>query len=35
LGGFSSLEDMGTTLELAGDLVEGLRGVVVFLPRRR
>ena len=35
VGGFSSLEDMGETLELAGDVVEGLRGEVVFLPRVR
>ena len=32
--GFSSLEDMGETLDLDGGLVEGLRGRVVFLPRR-
>lgn len=31
--GFSSLEDLGTTLDLAGDLVEGLREQAVFLPR--
>jgi len=31
--GFSSLEDMGMTLDLPGDLVEGLRGRLVFLPR--
>jgi hypothetical protein len=33
LGGFSSLEDMGETLDLAGNTVEGLRGACVFLPR--
>jgi DNA uptake protein ComE-like DNA-binding protein len=32
-GGFSSLEDLGLVLDLPGDLVEGLRGRVVFLPR--
>jgi DNA uptake protein ComE-like DNA-binding protein len=31
--GFSSLEDLGMTLELDGGLVEDLRGRVVFLPR--
>jgi DNA uptake protein ComE-like DNA-binding protein len=31
--GFSSLEDLGATLDLDGDLVEQLRGRVVFLPR--
>ncbi len=31
--GFSSLEDLGATLDLDGDLVERLRGLVVFLPR--
>ena len=31
--GFSSLEDMGTVLDLPGDLVERLRDHVVFLPR--
>jgi DNA uptake protein ComE-like DNA-binding protein len=31
--GFSSLEDLGTVLDLPGDLVERLRGHVVFLPR--
>jgi DNA uptake protein ComE-like DNA-binding protein len=31
--GFSSLEDLGATLDLDGNLVEGLRGQVVFLPR--
>lgn len=35
IGGFSSLEDLGTTLDLDGDVVEGLRGLVVCLPRRR
>jgi hypothetical protein len=34
VGGFSSLEDMGLALDLDGALVEGLRGEVVFLPRR-
>jgi DNA uptake protein ComE-like DNA-binding protein len=34
VGGFSSLEDMGAALDLDGDLVEGMRGQVVFLPRR-
>jgi len=33
VNGFSSLEDCGETLDLAGDVVEGLRGRVVFLPR--
>ncbi|MGZ4170033.1 MAG: ComEA family DNA-binding protein [Solirubrobacteraceae bacterium] len=33
LGGFSSLEDLGETLDLGGDVVEGLRDRVVFLPR--
>ena len=33
LHGFASLEDMGAALDLDGHLVEGLRGVVVFLPR--
>lgn len=32
-GGFSSLEDMGMSLDLDGDLVERLRGRTVFLPR--
>ncbi len=32
-GGFSSLEDLGTVLDLPGDLVERLRDLVVFLPR--
>lgn len=33
VGGFSSLEDCGATLDLDGGIVEGLRGKVVFLPR--
>jgi hypothetical protein len=33
VSGFSSLEDLGETLDLAGNVVEGLRGQVVFLPR--
>jgi hypothetical protein len=33
LDGFSSLEDLGMALDLPGDLVEDLRGHVVFLPR--
>lgn len=33
LGGFSSLEELGMTLDLPGDAVEQLRGRVVFLPR--
>ena len=33
LGGFSSLEDLGMTMDLPGDVVEALRGRVVFLPR--
>jgi hypothetical protein len=33
VGGFSSLEDCGETLDLDGGVVEGLRGKVVFLPR--
>jgi DNA uptake protein ComE-like DNA-binding protein len=32
-GGFSSVEDLGATADLSGDLVEGLRDRVVFLPR--
>ncbi len=32
-GGFSSLEDLGLALDLDGDVVEGLRGLTVFLPR--
>ena len=31
--GFSSVEDLGVALDLDGNLVEDLRGVVVFLPR--
>jgi DNA uptake protein ComE-like DNA-binding protein len=34
-GGFSTLEDLGATLELDGGLVESLRGHVVCLPRQR
>jgi DNA uptake protein ComE-like DNA-binding protein len=33
VNGFSSLEDMGTAVDLPGDVVEALRGRVVFLPR--
>ena len=33
VGGFSTVEDLGVALDLAGDLVEDLRGVAVFLPR--
>jgi hypothetical protein len=33
IDGFSSLEDLGLTLDLPGDLVERLRDRVVFLPR--
>jgi DNA uptake protein ComE-like DNA-binding protein len=33
LGGFSSLEDFGETLDIDGGVVEGLRDRVVFLPR--
>jgi DNA uptake protein ComE-like DNA-binding protein len=33
VGGFSSLEDCGETLDLDGGVVEGLKGRVVFLPR--
>jgi Helix-hairpin-helix motif len=33
-GGFSTLEDLGATLDLDGDLVESLRGHVVCLPRQ-
>ncbi len=33
VNGFSSLEDMGTAMDLPGDVVEALRGAVVFLPR--
>jgi DNA uptake protein ComE-like DNA-binding protein len=35
IGGFSSLEDLGTTLNLDGDVVERLRGLVVCLPRQQ
>ena len=35
VGGFTSLEDLGVTLDLDGDVVEGLRGLVVCLPRPR
>jgi hypothetical protein len=31
--GFESLEDMGAALDLDGNLIEGLRNRVVFLPR--
>jgi DNA uptake protein ComE-like DNA-binding protein len=34
INGFSSLEDMGAALDLDGNLVEGLRNEVIFLPRR-
>jgi DNA uptake protein ComE-like DNA-binding protein len=33
LNGFSSLEDMGTAMDLPGDVVEALRNRLVFLPR--
>ena len=33
VGGFSSLEDCGATLDIDGGVVEGLRDKVVFLPR--
>jgi hypothetical protein len=33
LDGFTSLEDLGMTLDLPGDAVEDLRGKTVFLPR--
>lgn len=33
LGGFSSLEDLGATLDIDGGVVDGLRDRVVFLPR--
>jgi DNA uptake protein ComE-like DNA-binding protein len=33
VGGFSSLEDCGATLDLDGAVVVGLRDRVVFLPR--
>jgi DNA uptake protein ComE-like DNA-binding protein len=32
VGGFSSVEDLGIALDLAGDVVEDLRDRVVFLP---
>jgi hypothetical protein len=32
-GGFSSLDELGMELDLPGDVVEALRGLVVFLPR--
>jgi DNA uptake protein ComE-like DNA-binding protein len=35
VGGFSSLEDLGSALDLDGDLVEKLRGKVVCLPREQ
>lgn len=35
LDGFASLEDLGAALDLGGSDVEALRGLVVFLPRRR
>lgn len=31
--GFSSIEDLGLALDLDGNLVEGMRDRVVFLPR--
>jgi hypothetical protein len=33
VGGFSSLEDFGATLDIDGGVVDGLRDKVVFLPR--
>jgi hypothetical protein len=33
LDGFASLEDLGMTLDLPGDVVEDMRGKAVFLPR--
>ncbi len=33
LGGFSTVADLGMTMDLPGDVVEALRGRVVFLPR--
>jgi hypothetical protein len=33
VGGFSSIEDLGIALDIPGDVIEGLRGQVVFLPR--
>jgi hypothetical protein len=35
VNGLASLEDLGATLDLDGNVVEGLRGEVVFLPRRQ
>lgn len=35
LDGFASLEDFGAAADLGGSDVEALRGLVVFLPRRR
>ena len=35
IGGFSSLEDLGTAMDLDGDTVEGLREKVVCLPREK
>jgi hypothetical protein len=35
VGGFSSLEELGMLLDLPGDEVERLRGLVVFLPLGR
>jgi len=35
VSGFASLEDLGETLDLDGNVVDGLRGEVVFLPRRQ
>ena len=32
-GGVSSLEDLGMTMDLPGDVVERLRGRVVCIPR--
>ncbi len=33
VGGFTSLEDLGLTMDLPGDVVEDLRGRVVCIPR--
>ena len=33
LGGFSTVADLGMTMDLPGDVVEALRGRAVFLPR--
>ena len=33
LGGFTTVADLGMTMDLPGDVVEALRGRVVFLPR--